>query len=377
MNDRKFSTRMTRETTTENNEDLLLSAYDYELPEERIAQNPVTPRDSSRLLVIDSPTHHSHQTFRDLPELLQPGDLLVMNNTRVIPARLYGHKDTGTPVEILLLQEQTNNCWLALVKPGRRLQVGAKINFAAKDTTTNAENLHLTAKILAKDEATGGRILQFDLPEGKSLIQLLDQFGHVPLPPYIKDSQSLPEQYQTVYAENPGSVAAPTSGLHFTSELLEKLTAKGIERTFVTLHIGVGTFRPVETEKITAHQMHSEWVEIPAETVAKIQETKAKGGRVIAVGTTVVRSLEGASKGGELKPFCGQIDLFIYPGYHWQVVEGLITNFHLPRSSLLMLVSALIERKRLLALYQEAIAHNYRFYSFGDAMFISPLARIN
>lgn len=358
-------------------EDLLLSAYDYELPDDRIAQNPVTPRDSARLLAISSPTQHSHQVFRDLVELLKPGDLLVMNNTRVIPARLYGRKNTGTTVEVLLLQEQKNNCWLALVKPGRRLLPGAEIYFQAKNSSENGGKFHLSAKVLAKDEATGGRILEFNIPEGKSLIPLLDEFGHVPLPPYIKDSQSLPEQYQTIYAQTPGSVAAPTAGLHFTPELLEKLTAKGVEQTFVTLHIGVGTFRPVEAQKITEHQMHGEWVEISEATVAKIQETKARGGRVIAVGTTAVRSLEGASQNGELRPFCGQTELFIYPGYQWRVVEGLITNFHLPRSSLMMLVSALVGRKRLLSLYEEAIAQNYRFYSFGDAMLILPEARIN
>jgi len=361
----------------ESDEDLLLSAYDYKLPEERIAQNPVIPRDSARLLVIDSPTQHCDRVFRDLVELLKPGDLLVMNNTRVIPARLYGRKSTGAPVEVLLLQEQKVNCWLALVKPGRRLLPGAEIYFTAKNPSDDQLNLSLSAKILERDEATGGRVLEFKLPEGKSLIQILDQFGHVPLPPYIKDSQSLPEQYQTIYAQTLGSVAAPTAGLHFTPELLEKLTAKGIEQTFVTLHIGVGTFRPVEAQKITDHQMHGEWVEIPEATVAKIQETKAKGGRIIAVGTTAVRSLEGGVQNGELRPFCGQIELFIYPGYDWRVVEGLITNFHLPRSSLMMLVSALVGRKRLLSLYEDAIARNYRFYSFGDAMLILPEARIN
>ncbi|OKH32044.1 tRNA preQ1(34) S-adenosylmethionine ribosyltransferase-isomerase QueA [[Phormidium ambiguum] IAM M-71] len=377
MNQPKSASLSSPSLIGKSEEDLLLSAYDYELPDDRIAQNPVTPRDSSRLLVISSPTQHSHQIFRDLVELLKPGDLLVMNNTRVIPARLYGRKNTGTPVEILLLQEQKNNCWLALVKPGRRLQPGTEIYFQSKNSSENGGEFRLSAKVLAKDEATGGRILEFNIPEGKSLIPLLDEFGHVPLPPYIKDSESLPKQYQTIYAQTPGSVAAPTAGLHFTPELLEKLTAKGVEQTFVTLHIGVGTFRPVEAQKITEHQMHGEWVEISEATVAKIQETKARGGRVIAVGTTAVRSLEGASQNGELRPFCGQTELFIYPGYQWRVVEGLITNFHLPRSSLMMLVSALVGRKRLLSLYEEAIAQNYRFYSFGDAMLILPEARIN
>ncbi len=231
----------------------------------------------------------------------------------------------------------------------------------------------LSAKVLEVDEATGGRILEFDIPEGKSLTELLDEYGNVPLPPYITNSQALPEQYQTVYASRAGSAAAPTAGLHFTEELLERLEQRGIERAFVTLHIGVGTFRPVEVEDVTQHKMHEEWVEVSTQTVEKIRSTKARGGRVIAVGTTVVRSLEGAAAvTGELQTFCDKTDLFIYPGYEWRVVDGLITNFHLPRSSLLMLVSALVGRQRLLDLYTEAIARHYRFYSFGDAMLILP-----
>jgi S-adenosylmethionine:tRNA ribosyltransferase-isomerase len=423
--------------------DRATSAYDYELPEQLIAQNPVTPRDSARLLVVDSPNSHSHRIFRDLPDLLQPGDLLVMNNTRVIPARLYGRKPSGAAVEILLLEERQNHTWLALVKPGRRLPPGAKIIFdpqplsypeqgekstqeppiqnpkSSSAAARSAIQNPLTATVLSTDEATGGRILQFDLPAETSLTPLLEQFGHVPLPPYITQSQALPEQYQTVYAQQPGSAAAPTAGLHFTPELLERLQECGIERAFVTLHIGVGTFRPVEVEDVTTHKMHEEWVEVPAATVAKIRETKARGGRVIAVGTTVVRSLEGAAAAQEseqveeippskiriprqepgnepkipqskiqnplaqrrvalskipLAPFCGKTDLFIYPGYQWRVVEGMITNFHLPRSSLMMLVSALIGRQRLLDLYREATLEQYRFYSFGDAMLILPAA---
>lgn len=364
-------------------EDTTLAAYDYFLPEHLIAQNPVTPRDSARLLVVEPKERHDHRVFRDLPDLLQPGDLLVLNNTRVIRARLYGRKLSGASVEVLLLQERENNTWLALVRPGKRLQKGAKIIFAPPSSGGGAEgqkntqqsqipNL-LSAKVLTVDEATGGRILEFDIPEGKSLAELLDEYGNVPLPPYITNSQASPEQYQTVYAERAGSAAAPTAGLHFTPELLERLEQRGIERAFVTLHIGVGTFRPVEVEDVTQHKMHEEWVEVSAETVEKIRSTKARGGRAIAVGTTVVRSLEGAAAvTGELQPFCDQTDLFIYPGYEWRVVDGLITNFHLPRSSLLMLVSALIGRQRLLDLYREAIAHNYRFYSFGDAMLILP-----
>lgn len=362
-----------------------LSGYDYKLPQELIAQNPVVPRDSSKLLVINSPstgtqTDPLHRIFRDLPELLYPGDLLVINNTKVIPARLYGHKSTGAEIEVLLLEEKQDNCWLALVKPGKRFKAGAKITFEARGVGVDAqwENVpvssSLTATVLEIDEATGGRLLQFDLPEGISLLQLLDVFGDVPLPPYITASDAQNEQYQTVYARTPGAVAAPTAGLHFTTELLERLGDRGIHQAFVTLHVGIGTFRPVEVEDIKTHKMHEEWIEVPSSTVDQIRATQASGGRIIAVGTTVVRALEGAAAQGELQPFCGKTNLFIYPGYQWRVVQGLITNFHLPRSSLLMLVSALIGRQRLLNIYQQAIASQYRFYSFGDAMLILPEA---
>jgi S-adenosylmethionine:tRNA ribosyltransferase-isomerase len=369
--------------------EICLSGYDYELPQELIAQNPVVPRDSSKLLVVNSPstgtqTAPLHRIFRDLPELLYPGDLLVMNNTKVMAARLYGRKSTGAEIEVLLLEERQHNCWLALVKPGKRFKAGAKILFEArgvggdegeKGATSSSSPPDLTATVLETDEATGGRLLQFDLPDGMSLVELLDVFGEVPLPPYITASDAQNEQYQTVYARNPGAVAAPTAGLHFTTELLERLRDRGINQAFVTLHVGVGTFRPVEVEDIKTHKMHEEWIEVPSSTVEQIRATQASGGRIIAVGTTVVRALEGAAAKGELQPFCGKTDLFIYPGYQWRVVEGLITNFHLPRSSLLMLVSALIGRQRLLNIYQEAIASRYRFYSFGDAMLILPEAR--
>jgi len=347
------------------NLDLLLASYDYELPTELIAQNPVPDRDSSRLLVVDSPSSYTHSIFRDLSKFLHPEDLLVLNNTRVIPARLYGRKPTGAMVEVLLLEEQQPNYWLALVKPGRRLPLGAKIIFA----------MDVTATVMAKDAATGGRWLQFELPEGINLLECLEKLGQMPLPPYITASQAEMSQYQTVYAERPGAIAAPTAGLHFTPALLSQLAAVGIAQATVTLHVGIGTFRPVEVADITTHQMHSEWVEVPITTVERIRETKARGGRIIAVGTTVARSLEGAAIGGELQSYTGKTDIFIYPGYQWRVIDGLITNFHLPRSSLLMLVSALIGRQRLLNLYQEAIAQKYRFYSFGDAMLILPEAR--
>lgn len=365
--------------------DRILTAYDYELPSERIAQNPVTPRDSSCLLVVDSPTHHQHRHFYDLPELLQPGDLLVMNNTRVIPARLHGRKTTGAPVEVLLLEKQQTDSWLALVKPGRRVKIGAQIIFNPHLPVGDFPSL--CATVVARDEATGGRLLQFDVPEGYSLESLLDSFGYVPLPPYITESQAQPERYQTVYAQQPGSAAAPTAGLHFTPELLQRLQERGVDLAYITLHVGVGTFRPVEAEDITQHTMHSEWLEVPLEVIEKIQHAKNQGGRVIAVGTTAARALEGVAKetqqqggstqGVPLVPYQGKTDLFIYPGYEWQVVDGLVTNFHLPRSSLLMLVSAMVGRQRLLNLYAEAIAHQYRFYSFGDAMLILPEARNN
>lgn len=379
-------------TTSDVELDSSLTGYDYELPQELIAQNPAVPRDSSRLLVVKSPstgreTALLHRIFRDLPEILRPGDLLVMNNTKVIPARLYGYKSTGAEIEVLLLEERQHNCWLALVKPGKRFKQGAKIVFEARETPLwdkGRENTSsfplspsssLTATVLETDEATGGRVLQFDLPEGISLVQLLDVFGEVPLPPYITESEAESEQYQTVYANRPGAVAAPTAGLHFTPELLERLRQCEINQAFVTLHVGVGTFRPVEVEDIKIHKMHEEWIEVPSSTVEQIHATQKFGGRVIAVGTTVVRALEGAVVQGELQPFCGKTNLFIYPGYKWRIVDGLITNFHLPRSSLLMLVSALIGRQRLLNVYQEAIASRYRFYSFGDAMLILPQSK--
>ncbi|XGV99549.1 MAG: tRNA preQ1(34) S-adenosylmethionine ribosyltransferase-isomerase QueA [Leptolyngbya sp. BL-A-14] len=362
--------------------DRLLASYDYVLPEALIAQTPCVPRDSARLLVVKDQLQHGHAIVRALPDLLREGDLLVLNNTRVIPARLYGYKPGGTSVEVLLLEPQadtvhaegTTNCWLALVKPGKRLKPGAKIVFG--DVKDSQEPEVLSATVMAIDAATGGRVLRFDVPAGTTLDDWINQLGQMPLPPYITQSEAHPDQYQTVYADRPGAVAAPTAGLHFTPELLQRLEVNGIEQAFVTLHVGVGTFRPVEAETITDHTMHAEWIEVPPETVAKIQQTKANGGRVIAVGTTVVRSLETAAQSGILQPFCGKSDLFIYPGYHWNIVDGLMTNFHLPKSSLMMLVSALIGRQRLLDLYEVAIAEKYRFYSFGDAMLILPEARV-
>ncbi len=347
-----------------------LAAYQYSLPTEKIAQTPVTPRDASQLLVVDSPTTYRHHHFRDLPTLLQPGDLLVLNDTRVIPARLWGHKPSGAQVEVFLLEDRGDNRWLALVRPGRRLKPGATVHFGP------ASQPDLIAEVLATDPDTSGRVLKFKPQSDESLFALFERLGEVPLPPYITDTAATPEQYQTVYAESPGAVAAPTAGLHFTPELFERLEAMGVGRSQITLHVGVGTFRPVEADNILDHTMHGEWIDVSRETVEQINATKARGGRVIAVGTTVVRALEGAAQGGELQPYQGKVNLFIYPGYRYRVIDGLVTNFHLPGSSLLMLVSALVGRERLLELYAAAIAEDYRFYSFGDAMLILPAATV-
>ncbi|WP_353656287.1 tRNA preQ1(34) S-adenosylmethionine ribosyltransferase-isomerase QueA [Geitlerinema sp. P-1104] len=358
-------------------DDLHLDAYDYQLRAEQIAQNPVTPRDHSCLLVVNSPNTHEHQRFWQLPDWLKPGDLLVLNDTRVLPARLYGYKPSGAKVEVLLLEERQEDQWLGLVKPGKRLKPGAEIYFDSSEAGNSRASFR--AEVLSLDEATGGRLLQFHCPEGTTVLEMLEQYGEVPFPPYVTESQASSSQYQTVYAREAGSAAAPTAGLHFTPELLQRLQDQGVSQAFVTLHVGVGTFRPVEASDIRNHVMHQEWVEVPQSTVEAVRRTRSQGGRVIAVGTTAVRSLESAGQGqpdGDLAPFSGKTDLFIYPGYRWQVVDGLITNFHLPKSSLMMMVSALLGRKRLLRLYEEAIAHNYRFFSFGDAMLIMPEARL-
>lgn len=344
--------------------DFSLDAYDYHLPPECIAQQPATPRDHSRLLVVDRHTASDHW-FYELPQLLQPQDLLVLNDTQVIPARLRGQKvgESSRTVEVFLLEELSDRQWLALVKPGRKLRPGAIIQFGS-----------LRATVQAIDPMTRGRVIEFDLPLGDRLWNHLDQLGEIPLPPYIQTPLQDAQQYQTVYAKRPGAVAAPTAGLHFTPELLDKLAYCGIDHCFITLHVGIGTFRPVEAKDIRHHHLHEEWIEVSATTVAKIKAAQQAGGRIIAVGTTVIRALETAAQSGELQPFCGKSDLYIYPGYHPKIVEGFITNFHLPRSSLMMLVSAFIGRERLLQLYNYAIAQNYRFYSFGDAMLILPTA---
>lgn len=339
--------------------DRLTKSYRYSLPEELIAQSPMMPPEQARLLVIRE-QDHAHHYFFELPHLLRAGDLLVLNNTRVIPARLYGYKTSGAKVEVLLLEQRDPLIWLALVKPGRRIQVEDHLIFSER----------LSATVVGRDEKSGGRLLCFHWPETLSFEDLLAETGEVPFPPYITGCGLTAKDYQTLWATYPGSVAAPTAGLHFTSSLLQSLADRGIQTTEITLHIGLDTFRPVEAEDLTAHHLHTEWLRVPAETVAKIAQIQAQGGRIIAVGTTVVRALETSAQSGILQPWEGKSDLFIYPGYRWRVIDGLITNFHLPCSSLLMLVSALVGRERLLALYAEAVQEKYRFFSFGDAMLI-------
>lgn len=339
--------------------------FDYELPPELIAQEPIEPRDHARLFVLHRATERfEHRRFYELPELLQPGDLLVANDSRVLPARLYAVKpQTGGRVELLLLKEHTTGVWEALVRPSRRVRPGSRVELLDQNDAPSG----LTAVV---GETRGaGREVRFEAP----LHQVLERCGRVPLPPYIHTLLQNPERYQTVYARHPGSAAAPTAGLHFTPQLLERLQAKGIRLAFVTLHVGLDTFRPVTEERPEEHKMHAEYIAVPSETAAAVNETKARGGRVIAVGTTVVRTLEAAiraSPSGVLEPYAGTTDLFILPGFEFKVIDALITNFHLPRSTLLMLVSAFAGRELILRAYAEAVRERYRFYSFGDAMLI-------
>ncbi len=334
----------------------------YELPEELIAQNPAEKRDESRLLVIDKKTGElADRHFFNIIDYLKEGDCLVLNNTKVISARLYGKKtDTGANVEVLLLRQRGLNKWECLVKPGKRLRKGAKISF---------EGLNAEITDILTD---GEREITFDF-DG-DFYSLLDKIGNIPLPPYITKSTADKSRYQTVYAENQGSAAAPTAGLHFTDELLEKIRAKGVKTVFVTLHIGIGTFRPVKVEKVEEHVMHSEWFSITEDAANEINKTKKEGGRVISVGTTSVRVLESSSdENGVVKATSGDTAIFIYPPYKFKVVDALITNFHLPESTLVMLVSALAGRENILNAYNHAVKEKYRFFSFGDATFITDI----
>lgn len=334
--------------------------FDFHLPDELIAQHPLLERTASRLMTLNKRTGEiGHQRFSDLIDFLEPGDALILNDTRVLPARLYGVKsDTGAKVEFLLLKEMEPNVWEVLVRPGKKLRIGAQVTFG--------DGL-LTAEVLDTTEE-GGRIVRFSY-EGM-FYEILDQLGQMPLPPYITEQLDDQERYQTVFSKHRGSAAAPTAGLHFTKEFLEQIQAKGIRIGFVTLHVGLGTFRPVSADTLDEHKMHSEWYHLPQETADLIRETKAGGHRVIAVGTTACRTLETAGQKGEIRGSSGWTDIFIYPGVEFTVVDALVTNFHLPKSSLVMLVSALAGREAVLRAYAEAVREEYRFFSFGDAMFI-------
>ena len=338
------------------------SDFDYELPQELIAQTPVEPRDSSRLLVYHRDTGAvEHKIFRDVIDYLNPGDVLVINQTRVIPARLYGVKEgTGGAIEFLLLRRLNLTDWEVILKPGKKAKPGARFVFG---------NGELVAEILTISE-DGGRTVRF-FYEGV-FEDVLDRLGQMPLPPYIHEKLEDKTRYQTVYAKELGSAAAPTAGLHFTPELLEEIRAKGVNIAHVTLHVGLGTFRPVKVEDVTQHHMHSEFYVVEEDQAALINETKKKGGKIISVGTTSLRTLESAStEDGILKAGSGWTDIFIYPGYRFKIVDRLITNFHLPESTLIMLVSALAGKEHIMAAYEEAVKDKYRFFSFGDAMFIT------
>lgn len=331
------------------------------MPEELIAQTPLERRDSSRLLALDKHTGATrHMHFFDLPTLLRPGDCLVLNDSRVLPARLIGHREpTGGAVEVLLLIDRGNKTWECLVRPGRKLKPGTRLSFGDGE---------LKAEVVEVCEG-GNRLVRFEY-EG-IFLETLERLGKMPLPPYIKVELNDPERYQTVYSREVGSAAAPTAGLHFTKDLLCQIEKMGVHICYVTLHVGLGTFRPVKEEDILDHEMHSEYCMISAETAETINRTRREGGRVICVGTTSCRTIESwAAEDGTLKESAGWTNIFIYPGYRFKVLDGLITNFHLPESTLIMLVSALAGREHILAAYREAVEQRYRFFSFGDAMFI-------
>ncbi|MCD8322514.1 MAG: tRNA preQ1(34) S-adenosylmethionine ribosyltransferase-isomerase QueA [Oscillospiraceae bacterium] len=340
------------------------SDFMYDLPEELIAQTPLERRDGSRLLVLDKDTGAiEHRHFYDLPDYLRPGDCLVMNDSRVIPARLFGTRPTGGAVEVLLLRDLGDNCWECLTRPGKKMRPGTAVTFGDGELTGVVESV-----------AEGGnRVIRFSY-QG-IFLEILDRLGQMPLPPYIKAQLDDPERYQTVYSREPGSAAAPTAGLHFTQELLEKIRAMGVQECFVTLHVGLGTFRPVKVENIEEHEMHSELCTVSQETADIINRTRRQGGRVIAVGTTSCRTLESfAALDGSIQPGSRWTNIFIYPGYQFKCIDALVTNFHLPGSTLVMLVSALAGRENILAAYREAVNLRYRFFSFGDAMFIGSMS---
>ncbi len=347
-----------------------VSDYDFELPERLIAQTPLEDRTSSRLLVLHKDSGRTeHGTFTDLANHLKPGDTLVLNDTRVLPARLFGVKaETGAKVELLLLRRIEGDRWETLARPGKRITKGTTLHFGSDERKAGAP---LLAAIVEEEGEMGARVVRFEY-EG-IFNELLDRLGTMPLPPYIKETLEDRERYQTVYAKHEGSAAAPTAGLHFTEEFLQSLRASGVNVCPITLHVGLGTFRPVSAETVEEHEMHAEWYSIGEESAAMLREAKASGSRIVAVGTTSARTLEtlGNRFGNEPVQACdGWTDIFIYPGYEFRLVDALLTNFHLPKSTLVMLVSALAGREATLAAYREAVAREYRFFSFGDAMFI-------
>lgn len=340
------------------------SDFYYDLPPELIAQTPLARRDGSRLMVLDRDTGAvEHRHFYDLPSLLRPGDCLVLNNSRVLPARLIGRRETGGVSEVLLLTDKGDNVWECLVRPGKKLRTGARVTFG--DGSLAAE--------IREVLPDGNRLVKF-FYEG-IFLEVLEALGRMPLPPYIKEELQDQERYQTVYSKVTGSAAAPTAGLHFTPQLLEEIQAMGVRLAYVTLHVGLGTFRPVKVEDVETHDMHSEYCMVDEEAARIITETKRSGSRVICVGTTSCRTLESfANKDGTMDPHAGWTKIFIYPGYRFKCLDALITNFHLPESTLLMLVSAMAGREHILAAYAEAVKERYRFFSFGDAMFIGAAA---
>lgn len=337
------------------------SDFYFDLPEELIAQTPLERRDGSRLLTLDKASGETaHKHFFDLPSMLKAGDCLVLNDSRVLPARLLGQRSGGGACEVLLLIDRGDKVWECLVRPGKKLKTGARVTFG---------NNELTAEIVGEVEG-GNRLVRFEY-EG-IFLEVLERLGKMPLPPYIKAELGDNERYQTVYSKVVGSAAAPTAGLHFTKELLDQVSAMGVKVCYVTLHVGLGTFRPVKAENLDEHEMHSEYCVISQETANIINETKKNGGRVICVGTTSCRTIESwANADGTMEAKAGWTNIFIYPGYRFKVLDALITNFHLPESTLIMLVSALAGREHVLAAYEEAVRERYRFFSFGDAMFIS------
>ena len=336
------------------------SDFYYDLPEELIAQTPLEKRDTSRLMVLDRQTGEvTHKHFFDILDYLKPGDCLVMNDSRVLPARLLGHRPTGGAVEVLLLRDLGDKCWECLCKPGRKMQVGHEVIFGDGELTATVQDV----------KEDGNRVVQFHY-EG-IFLEVLERLGKMPLPPYIKAELQDQERYQTVYSREVGSAAAPTAGLHWTNELLEKARSMGVKTAFVTLHVGLGTFRPVKAENILEHHMHSELCMMPAETARILNETKQSGGRVVCVGTTSCRTLESlVNEDGSFEAKSKWTEIFIYPGYTFKAMDGLITNFHLPESTLVMLVSAFAGREHVLNAYHQAVAERYRFFSFGDAMCI-------